>query len=385
LPKNLGTVKQLQILNDTNIFVSTGNSFLKLNSKAQILQNFDFKKFTNLNEILRFKALKNGKIIAADADGIYRLNADGTGDATFNTGTGIENTSTGLDFDMQENKIIWGSDFNGFNGTNVHKLIRLDEDGSLDTTFNIGAGPDNVVFITKVLNSGDIIVGGWFSNFNGIDVPHEIVKLSKNGEISQLFNDNQYTSPKVGIYSLDSKVEQVDSVIFIKEKNSITAFDLNGALINSFDVPIIINSINDIITMKDSSQNINNKKSASAANIKAYMFAIGSFNKSNSIDPSFVIKLNIENNSSPTEVPELSTNDIQLYPIPVTDKMKISFTKPISQASISIFSITGQSIYSSIITNNFTEVDMSKYDSGVYIVKIITSENVIQTRKIVKQ
>jgi len=125
LTNNLGSVIQLQVANDSNVYVSTGSSFFKLNKKGKIEQNFNFKQQTRLYEIWKFRVLENGNIIAADANAICRLLPDGEEDSSFNIGTGINVSSTGLDFDLQANKIIWGSLFDKYNGTNVHRLIRL--------------------------------------------------------------------------------------------------------------------------------------------------------------------------------------------------------------------------------------------------------------------
>jgi uncharacterized delta-60 repeat protein len=313
LPKNLGSVKQLQILNDTTIFVSTYDSFLKLNEKGSILQGFDFKKFTKLYEILKFKALDDGKILAADANIICRLNSDGMPDLTFNTGTGINTSCTGLDFDLQEDKIIWGSAFTNFNGTNVHKLIRLNNDGSLDSVFNIGIGPDadGQVFITKVLNSGDIIAGGWFNRFSGFDTPHMIVKLSKDGVIDTTFIKNQNSSSlswQTSPYT--TKIEQTDSVIFVKNRTSITCLNQDGTVNTDFNIPAIIGNVNDIITGNENQNVPVGRKSSSVSKSNTSLFVLGSFKRSANGDPLFIIKLNLDSKNS---LPALSTSSTNIH------------------------------------------------------------------------
>ena len=86
-----------------------------------------------------------------------------------------------------------------------------------------------------------------------------------------------------------------------------------------------------------------------------------------------------------TNIKDISTSGVTLYPIPVTDKLVIVFTEQLSRQSVTIYSSNGNEVYSSQITNSTTEVDMRKYSSGIYIVKIMTKGNVVLTRKIIKQ
>jgi uncharacterized delta-60 repeat protein len=299
LSRNLGSVKQVHILNDSTVFINTFDSFLKLNAKGTILKDFDFKKNTKLYEILRFKVLKDGNIIAADANGICRIKSDGMQDMTFDTGTGIGNSCTGLDFDMQGDKIIYGSDFESFNGTNVNKLIRLNTNGSLDPSFSIGSGANKMVLLTKVLRSGETIAGGWFTQFNGKNVSHGIVKLSKDGKLDSTFLSNQNrASFFCPIMPFETKVEQIDSIIYVKNKSSIIAINLDGTVNSQFVVPVTISTVNDIITLNDSASSSGKRKSFTDPKVNSYLYALGSFNKSTNSDPTFIMKLSLDSKQS---------------------------------------------------------------------------------------
>jgi uncharacterized delta-60 repeat protein len=310
LNKNLGSVKQVQIYNDSIVFVSTYDSFLKINSKGTILQNFDFKKYTKLSEIIRFKVLKDRKILAVDANGISRLNPDGTSDLSFDTGTGVNISCTGVDFDLQKDKIIWGSEFTVFNGINVHKLVRLNNDGSLDPTFKIGSDPNGQIFLTKVLASGDMIIGGWFYKFSGVETPLNLIKLSKNGMIDSTFLNNLNSSSLYWFLSPSTtKIEQIDSAIIIKNKNSIICLNQNGTVNSDFKIPVIISNVNDILTDLGNLNKTDGRKSASESKDVNYLFALGFFKTSANSDPSFIIKLNINPKNT---LPSLSVSSASL-------------------------------------------------------------------------
>jgi streptogramin lyase len=87
----------------------------------------------------------------------------------------------------------------------------------------------------------------------------------------------------------------------------------------------------------------------------------------------------------PTGFKEISDPGIVLYPIPVTDKLNISIAEPVTKTSITLYNRGGIVIYTSTSTEGIKELDMSQYASGVYYIKIVTSDNKISIRKIIKR
>jgi uncharacterized delta-60 repeat protein len=138
---------------------------------------------------------EDGKIIVAGnfttfngiaATRIARLNTDGSLDNSFTSGTGFndEVRSTSIQAD---GKIIVGGDFTTFNGTATTRITRLNTDGSLDATFNIGTGFNVSVWSISIQEDGKIIVGGEFSNFNGT-ARNRIARLNTDGSLDTSFN-----------------------------------------------------------------------------------------------------------------------------------------------------------------------------------------------------
>jgi uncharacterized delta-60 repeat protein len=119
---------------------------------------------------------------------LVRLNSDGSLDNTFNIGTGFD--AGVLTISIQtDGKIIVGGDFTTFNGNVANRLVRLNSNGTIDNTFNIGSGFDNSIYTTNIQTDGKIIVGGVFALFNA-SLHLRIVRLNTDGSLDTSFNPN---------------------------------------------------------------------------------------------------------------------------------------------------------------------------------------------------
>jgi len=131
---------------------------------------------------------------------IVRLNPDGTLDTSFNAGGSGTNISLygyivkaiAL---QSDGKILVGGNFTQYNDSDCpDKLIRLNEDGTLDTSFNAGGtGFDPGANYIKVMrialqSDGKIIVGGDIKNYNGVNCPDGLVRLNSDGTLDTAFN-----------------------------------------------------------------------------------------------------------------------------------------------------------------------------------------------------
>ncbi|MGO4773713.1 T9SS sorting signal type C domain-containing protein [Flavobacterium sp. W22_SRS_FK3] len=117
---------------------------------------------------------------------IVRLMQDGTIDGSFNTGTGANGTIDAI-LVQADGKIILGGRFDTFNGIGYSKLIRLNADGSIDNSFSVGSGFDKNIYALDLQSDGKIIVGGSFLNYNGVS-KKRILRLNANGSLDTTFN-----------------------------------------------------------------------------------------------------------------------------------------------------------------------------------------------------
>lgn len=146
----------------------------------------------------RFIALSSGKYLWVGIDGadnaknVRRYNSDFTLDGAFAAPT-FSNGSSGFVRDAVEQsdgKLVIVGHFTTVNGTSVGRIARLNANGSLDSTFNSeGVGFDDNALVLKLLSDGSFLVGGKFIAYNGSGVSR-LVKLNSDGSLNTSFSEN---------------------------------------------------------------------------------------------------------------------------------------------------------------------------------------------------
>lgn len=137
---------------------------------------------------------------------IARLNSDGTLDETFNTDTGLTNWVHSIVL-QSEGKVLIGGSFTTFSGNSVNRIARLNPDGTLDNTFNTGTGANGTVESIAVQPDGKVLIGGQFTTYSGISA-NGIARLNPDGTLDDTFNTNLEPSGAVRTIALqpDGKV-----------------------------------------------------------------------------------------------------------------------------------------------------------------------------------
>ena len=182
---------------DGKIIIGMGAKYCnRLNNDGSTDSTFFYNEGTGFDDYINSIALQNdGKIVVAGEfdlfDGhacgkIARMNSDGTYDSTFNTGIGFDFLGAEVLTIQPDGKILVGGDFDKFNGINQKGLVRLNTDGSKDTTFIVGGGISEKVFSIILQPDGKIIVGGVFSTYNSHSSKN-IVRLNSNGSYDATF------------------------------------------------------------------------------------------------------------------------------------------------------------------------------------------------------
>jgi len=172
------------------------SSLLRLNANGTMDQGFNSTVTQNSTSILAGDIIAiqpDNKIVTADADwqqtstpyGILRLNDDGSRDQSFLRGTGADAFIRKATIQI-DGKIIIAGDFATYNGTGRNRIARLNKDGSLDSSFKSGSGPDSSIFAIAIQNDGKILIGGDFTSYNGIG-RNRIARLNSDGTLDSSF------------------------------------------------------------------------------------------------------------------------------------------------------------------------------------------------------
>jgi uncharacterized delta-60 repeat protein len=142
---------------------------------------------------------------------------------------------------QNDGKIIIGGDFTTYNGISINRIARLNADLTLDTSFNPGTGANFTVETTSIQSDGKIIIGGFFSTYNGI-IRKSIARLNSDGELDLTFD------PGTGVNnSLNSTAIQSDGKIIIggafsdyngTARNNIARLNIDGTVDDSFNMGI---------------------------------------------------------------------------------------------------------------------------------------------------
>ncbi|MGB3527597.1 MAG: T9SS type A sorting domain-containing protein [Flavobacteriales bacterium] len=183
---------------------STGlNDLMRLNSDGSFDTGFDSGDgaYPGIGEIL---VLPDNKILIAGLfteywgvprNHIARMNADGSLDPSFDPGAGAtsQTSSSASTIALQpDGKIILAGQFTAYDGTPRKCIARLNSDGSLDNSFDAGAGPvasgyDDRISKVVLQPDGKILVIGNFYTFNGVDRNY-IARLNADGSLDTSFD-----------------------------------------------------------------------------------------------------------------------------------------------------------------------------------------------------
>lgn len=374
--------------NDGKVIV--GGEFTTFNGSAQnyiIRLNTDGTKDTSFNIGVGFNNFVNtitiqndGKILVGGNFNLYkgalenkiiRLNSDGSKDTSFNPGGAGFNDSINAIVIQNDGKILVGGAFTSFNGLQENRAIRLNNDGTKDTSFNLGTGFDSSVQGIAVQSDGNIFVFGNFNNFKNL-LDKKIVRLNSTGSRDSSFNtgtgfSNSYVDyVKSVIIQNDGKIIIVGAFNSYKGlvENNIIRLNSDGTKDTSFDTGIGFNNkVNCISSLNDGSILI-------GGNFTLYK---------NLIDTSFLVALN--GNSVLSNDSFENQNDIFFWPNPTKNNLNINNLN-ISINSISIYNLEGKLVYEN--TNVGNTIDVSNFTSGLYLAKIVTEKGTI-TKKFIKE
>ncbi len=363
-----GSVRSLIVLPDGKImiggFFMNYNGILKrfiarLNADGTPDMTFDAgltADGTN-RSVINMAVQSDGKVVIAgddieygtDRDDFMRLNADGTYDNTFITDN-PNNFGENIYYIIisPEGYIMICGAFEEYNGIEVSKLARLNNDGSLDETFQsqVSEYPLNEGIYVMALNGNQLLAGGNFREYGGVAV---------NNMAAIIFND----------------VCPVPAELF---ETGITS---TKATVNWTDIPSVDSyqvwyrpAAGGAWTKKIAGTNFKTLKSLTPATMYEYKV------RTTCADGTLGEFSSIENfTTSPLREDEIAFEfHVDVYPNPASDVLYIDYMS-LQQVSIQLFDITGNLI--NIITiseeKDLIWADISNLPKGVYFLHVSDS------------
>ncbi|MBX2927531.1 MAG: T9SS type A sorting domain-containing protein [Saprospiraceae bacterium] len=293
---------------------------------------------------------------------IARLNADGSLDTDFDPGSGA--TSDVQVFAvLPAGKILIGGGFTTYNGAPRNRIARLNSDGSLDTSFGPGNGANNSLYIIALQPDGKILIGGFFSTYNGAP-RNRIARLNSDGSLDTGFDPGAGADSGVAIIAA-----QPDGRILIggdftsyneTARNYIARLNSDGSLDTGFDPGTGADgAVLDMAVQPD-----------------AKILIGGAFTNYNGVLRNQIARLNGDLSSSVTDIDK---TEIQLFPNPTTGRLHLT---NIRADRVQVYDNTGRLMR--YISQPVSELDLSGLSAGVYFLKI-TEGNVVYSARVVKQ
>src|SRR5262249_19312507 len=115
-----------------------------------------------------------------------RIFPNGSTDTTFNPGLGPDVPPVAIAVQNDGGIIIAGS-FHSYNGQPVNSIARITSGGALDPSFNAGAGVDNQIRQIAIQADGVILIAGPFTTVSGVS-RNGIARLLSTGGVDASFD-----------------------------------------------------------------------------------------------------------------------------------------------------------------------------------------------------
>lgn len=147
-----------------------------------------------------------------------------------------------------DGKILIGGSFTTYLGTVRNRIARLNADGSLDTSFDPGEGPNFPVAAIALQRDGKILIGGAFTYYNYSTKCGYITRLNADGSLDSGFNSRRPGSSSFdsegASYVVNAIAIQSNGKILIGgqfatynniKRNGIARLNADGSLDSGFD------------------------------------------------------------------------------------------------------------------------------------------------------
>jgi uncharacterized delta-60 repeat protein len=190
-------------------------SIARFNSDQTLDEDFstETSNLSNLNSISDINIDDNNKIWIAGfittsgahgANGIIRLNDDGSIDSSCTTalGSGFNSSSSKI-AKQSDGKLLFNGGFTSFNSTSVSRAIRFNSDCTADNTFSTGTGFVGNVIHTLTQSDGKFIHVGTMTSYSGTTIS-KVIRVNSNGTLDGTYPNNAAKPNSINTAFLDT-------------------------------------------------------------------------------------------------------------------------------------------------------------------------------------
>ncbi len=394
-----GTVFSLALLPDGKIIVGGGynqifgtvtkNNFARLNANGTLDTTFNTGTGTGTSILSRIKSIAlqlDGKMIIAGEflvyngiarKGIARINANGTLDASFAVGTGITSSSGQSVNLFEDGSILLAGNFTTYNNTTRNRIakisVRTINVTSLSETgpFCAGASFDVNYAPVGTYNSDNIFTAQLSDASGNFSIPTNIGTFS-----SAVAGTINATIPQNTLAGTGYKIRIVST-------SPIATGDIHTASITINATASPVASLTQDFTTGQTLADF----SITGENIKWYDSPSGGNELPSSqlivAGMSYYASQTINGCESPTRCKIIAgidlstdtfeTNQLQYYPNPVDAILNLRFSETIN--SITVYNLLGQQVFRANPNTNETKIDVSALASGTYVMKVVSGNN----------
>jgi uncharacterized delta-60 repeat protein len=205
----------------------TRNRIARLNSDGSLDASFNLSFGTEYVQVVAVQP--DGKIIVngtfttvggVPRNQLARLNTDGSLDLSFEVGSGISSAGVQKGLTQPDGKILMVGTFTSYNGGARNGIVRINMDGSLDTSFVPGIpGSSNQIVDLSLTVDGKIYVAGYIAS------SYTLFRLNLDGSLDASFNTGRAQTSSGSISSI---LAQPDGKVLVG--GAFDAFFINGTL-----------------------------------------------------------------------------------------------------------------------------------------------------------
>ena len=254
--------------NFTNYTGSTRHRLIRLNVDGTLDIDFvinasEGAKFSTAGDILSIAVQADGKILVGGPFIAYggttgrsyliRLNSNGTLDTTFcaNAVDGTKFSGTVYSIVVQpDQQILVGGTFINYGISGRSRLVRLNSDGTTDTTFCANATDgvkfSGIVWTIVLQPNQQILVGGSFVSYGGTSNRSRLIRLDSTGVVDATFCANAADGAKVNAAVYSIAIQPLDNKILVGGGFT------NYAAVSGRDYLVRLNSTGTLDTSVDS-------------------------------------------------------------------------------------------------------------------------------------